>query len=102
MPEQDVAAQLLKGQRRQTIAMVIIYLALGLGGLYVWAQTSTIHSTLCTFRGELVNTNQQSRDFLRTHPHGIAGVTAASIQVGIDNRQRTIDSLGSLHCPSVP
>lgn len=96
----DIAEQLLKGQRRQTRAIIFVFLVLIAGGIYVWLQEARTHDALCTFRGELVVTNQQSRDFLRTHPHGIAGITAASIQVGIDNRQRTIDSLSSLNCPS--
>lgn len=100
MPQGDIAEQLLRGQKRQTRTMVVFFVALALLGVYVYEQQANIHSALCTFRSELVSTNQQSRDFLRTHPKGIAGVTAASIQLGIDNRQRTIDSLSSLHCPS--
>lgn len=96
----DIAAQLLKGQRRQTRAIVAIFLALAVLGGYVWWQEQQTRKTLCKFRGELVSTNQQSIDFLKKNPHGIAGITAASIQVGIDNRQRTIDSLSSLRCPS--
>lgn len=96
----DIAEQLLRGQRRQTRAIVLVFLALALLGGYVWRQEQQTRKTLCAFRGELVATNQQSIDFLRTNPKGIAGITAASIQVGIDNRQRTIDSLSSLHCPS--
>lgn len=100
MPQEDVGQKLLRGQRRQTWAMAVCFAALAALCLYVLVQNAHIHTALCTFQGELVATNQQSRAFLKTYPHGIAGITAASIQVGIDNRQRTIDSLSSLHCSS--
>jgi hypothetical protein len=59
---------------------------------------STTHA-LCTFRNDLATRITSSENFLKTHPDGFAGVPAPVIQNSIDNQQRTLDALSSLHCP---
>lgn len=55
---------------------------------------------LCTFRQDLQDRVDSSKEFLATHPHGIPGLaTGKQIQDDINNRERTIQSLAGLSCP---
>lgn len=55
---------------------------------------------LCTFRLDLINRVSSGREFLREHPNGIPGISAAQITLSLKNQQLTIDSLDNLHCKS--
>lgn len=98
MPGDDIGAKLLRGQRRQTRAMVAFFVALGLLGVYVWRQEAKTHTALCTLQADLAQRVQSSNDFLATHPHGIPGVSAASIRASITGQERTIKALEPLQC----
>lgn len=98
MTQDDIGDRLLRGQRRQTVAICVVFVALIGIVFYVWVREGQTRDSLCTLRGDLVQRVDDSRAFLASHPHGIPGVSAASIQVGIDNQQRTIDALSGLHC----
>lgn len=60
------------------------------------------NDALCALRGDLEVRVKGSTDFLVKHPTGIAGITAAQIQEGIKNQERTIAALSILDCPPAP
>ena len=62
------------------------------------ARLARVGMALCTFRHDLEERVQGSREFLRTHPHGFLGISPAAIRLGINNQQRTIDALSDLKC----
>lgn len=100
MPDEhpDIAAQLLRGLRRQTYAMVLLYLIVACAIGYVWWQENRTHTALCTLRGDLAQRVLASQDFLAKHPHGLDGISAASLQQSIAGQERTIQALFALHC----
>jgi uncharacterized protein (DUF1786 family) len=95
--------------RRLVRATIVLYLALGLVGGYAYIQavqgraeleaaTEQTTTALCTLRADLERRVEVSREFLEKNPDGIPGITAETIQQGIDNQQRTIGALASLNC----
>jgi hypothetical protein len=66
--------------------------------------SNTTHQALCTFTTELEARRDQSIAFLADHPAGLVEggrvlISAAQLQVQIDNQTKAIDSLDELHCP---
>ena len=57
------------------------------------------HTAVCVYRADLKHRVAQSERFLRSHPHGFAGVTVKVLRASILNQQKTIRALGSLVCP---
>lgn len=57
---------------------------------------------LCAFRHDLEQRVTDAQDFLRSHPHGFPGVTAAQIQVSITNQEATIHALRFINCQETP
>lgn len=53
---------------------------------------------LCALRADLEQRIDGSRDFLRTHPQGAFGVSAASIRVSVEGQERTVAVLSHLSC----
>lgn len=53
---------------------------------------------LCALRADLQLRVDESVGFLKTHPTGILGVSAASINNTIDSQRRTIMALSVLAC----
>lgn len=94
----DIAEQLLRGQRRQTRAIVVVFLALALLGGWVWLQQARTHNALCTLQADLVQRVQNETDFITKHPYGIPGVSTASIRASINGQERTIQALAPLQC----
>lgn len=105
----DIAAQIKGALRRLVFATVIIYAVLA--GLIAFVAVneaarrdelsrvalSTNHA-LCVLRSDLEQRVADSAQFLLDHPNGFGGISAATIQQGIDNQQRTIDALSDLRC----
>lgn len=57
-------------------------------------------AALCAIRRDLEHRVANGHEFLRTHPHGIAGIPAKTLLNQINGQQRTIDLLGPiLTCP---
>ena len=53
---------------------------------------------LCTLRHDLQTRVDSSERFLVNHPHGFAGISAATIRSGIANELRTIAALSTITC----
>ncbi len=98
MPDRDIAAVLLRGQRRQTVVLVVtVLVAIGFSS-YAYVKETQIHHALCTFRSGVVDSRDGAQQFLRKHPRGFAGIDPATIQSTIAAQTRTIESLRSLGC----
>lgn len=57
------------------------------------------HKALCAFKDDLQQRVSSGNAYLRTHPQGIAGVTASEIRVSIFMEERTLHTLKALQCP---
>lgn len=64
-------------------------------------QQSTV-AALCTFRHDLELRAIASQNFLVTHPNGIPGISAATIEASVTMEKRTIRSLQLLPCSTQP
>lgn len=53
---------------------------------------------LCAFRDDVQRRMDETSAFLRAHPHGIPGITAATLRAGVDNERHTIRALSPLDC----
>ena len=111
MPDTDlgIRAQLIKSihqLRNATIALFLSILLVTGWGIYTARQQSdkleTVASrtaaALCTFRADLRARYESGLDFLKNHPDGIPGISAADIQRTLDNQKSTLDSLAGLPC----
>jgi hypothetical protein len=54
---------------------------------------------LCAFRDDLHSRAQSAQDFLKHHPHGIPGISPATIRASVTGEQRTVRALHPLQCP---
>jgi hypothetical protein len=109
MSDSDIGRSIRRSLHLLTYATALLYVVvlvlLGVGwqdshnkAADLQLETERTNSALCTFRADLEQRVHSSRAFLVAHPHGILGISAATIQSGIDNQQRTIDALASLDC----
>jgi hypothetical protein len=55
-------------------------------------------AALCSFKNDLQKRADSGTKFLRTHPNGFPGISAATIRVGIQNQQATLRALSPLDC----
>lgn len=78
--------------------LVVLLLIVGAWSVYLTWQGAEAHHAVCAFRGDLKDRVRGSEDFLRKHPQGIQDVSAAEIQVGVNNQRRTVHSLRDLSC----
>jgi uncharacterized protein HemX len=103
-------SELQAAMRRLTVATVMLYvMAVGIavgGGYFAQVQRDQLkretHRTttaLCALRGDLERRVEDSRRFLEENPHGIPGVTAASVRLSIQNQEKTIGTLSIVECP---
>lgn len=56
------------------------------------------HAALCTLSQDLQQRVDDSRRFLKHHPHGIPGISRADIQRSITAQQSTIKALAIADC----
>lgn len=90
------------------IRIVIVCVAVGTvinstGGVYLYVQgqsrAAQTTDALCALRRDMQVRVDGGRAFLREHPNGIPGISAADIRDGIRNQQRTIKALAGIDCP---
>jgi hypothetical protein len=102
----ELGRDIQKNLQRLAVLTVVIFILLGVLTVYV---TSVNHAlgvkgdkariALCAFKHDLQERTKSGEDFLRTHPNGIPGISAAQIQANISLQNRTIKSLSNLDCP---
>lgn len=109
MTEETVKDEIQHALARLVVTVYILcgVVAISVAGLSVGIIRSNSHiaevanntnAALCTLRSDLEQRIDDSRQFLEDHPNGIPGISAADIQQGITNQQRTIDALSTLEC----
>ena len=76
-----------------TCAVIIAFAVL------FWLYSSTTHSALCTFRGDLQRRYDTTSDYLATHRQGvILGIPRSTFTAQLKAQLATLNSLRSLHC----
>jgi hypothetical protein len=81
----------------------------GLVALALWNQSDTTREVrsnqqantqaLCAFRGDIQKRYDAGKAFLRSHPNGFAGLSAATLNVSLTNEASTLKALKPLMCP---
>jgi hypothetical protein len=66
--------------------------------VHLIGQNSQANAALCTFRGDLEHRVTATENYLREHPEGFPGVSAATLQSSLNGQRRTVRALGSLDC----
>lgn len=95
------------------VLFVVTQTLLGVNALHLLSgQAQTTHevrhnqqnttAALCTFRRDLEARVSASQNFLVTHPNGIPGISAATIEASVTMEKRTIRSLQLLPCSTQP
>lgn len=106
MPDPAAIIQPINSTLRWLV-IATVALAIALGGIAVWTyiEAGKSHDSarnnraaLCALRGDLEKRVETSKAFLRENPKGIPGISAATIQQGINNQESTIDALSDLSC----
>jgi hypothetical protein len=66
---------------------------------YTYTQSQNNRDALCAYRADLTSRVQQGEAFLKTHPEGFAGISAAQIRVTLDNQKKIIKVFKIVECP---
>lgn len=86
---------------RYALAAYLILAAGNVTGL-VWQYmlANDTRTSLCAFKGDLERRVEAGEEFLKEHPQGIPGISAATIQNSLSNQRMTIAALesGGLEC----
>jgi hypothetical protein len=75
-----------------------------LSGLVLWSvwsqaqQNDRTKGSLCELRHDLERRVEQTDSFLRAHPGGFGGISAATLRVSEQGQRRTIRALSDLRC----
>jgi hypothetical protein len=96
----------VKGLRIAIAAFVLslaLMLAVGAIGAYVLTHKTNegteTHEAICALVSDLETRTEDTRAFLRAHPHGIAGLaTGAQLRESLRNQERTLSALGVIKC----
>lgn len=99
MTELDIAASLQRSLRWLTAATCVLYLIVLAAAAVVWHDSHQTTASLCALRADVERRISAGEQFLAEHPHGTAGIPAASISVNIAGQRRTVKALSRLHCP---
>lgn len=82
---------------------VVVFTALTFYGLrenrHLGVQGREAHDAICTFRADLARRIDETRDFLKAHPDGLAGISAADLERSIAGQESTLRSLTIRNCP---
>lgn len=82
------------------IATTAVLFGLAIAGfIWVYGFSNENTKSLCALRANAQDRITQSEEFLKEHPEGFAGISAAEIQRGNITSQKTVDALDSLGCP---
>jgi hypothetical protein len=87
-----VADEIRRTLKRLVAATVVVYVV-------IMIVTGTTYAALCALDHDLENRVSDSQQFLKEHPHGIAGIPASAIRVSMNSQEDTIHTLDILHCP---
>ncbi len=87
------------------VRILVIFALLGLTVsatvYYVYTSSETNKEALCAIRHDAERRVFLGEQFLKEHPNGIAGISANSLRVSLNNSKETVESLSSLNCVPV-
>lgn len=96
----------------KTKALLLVLAILAVSAAYADYKVFTLNGTvssnqrsdtqaLCSFRADLQRRVTQGKQFLLSHPRGILGIPAATLQVSLRGQESTLRALAPLagHCP---
>lgn len=82
--------------------VLVIFAVLGVTvsatAYFTWSTAKESKDGLCAIRQDAERRVVLGNEFLKDHPEGFAGISAASLRRSIQNSQETIDSLSNLDC----
>jgi hypothetical protein len=81
-----------------SIVTIRNYSAIGTAQHAVAANQRSDTKALCALRADLQTRVNSTNAFLKGHPHGIPGISAATLRSGIVNQQHTIMALSTISC----
>lgn len=93
-----VASELRRSVRVLSAATLGLFAVVVIAVILVRADAMQSRDALCAFRGDLAERVAGSEQFLKEHPDGFAGITAATIRNGLTNQKATVRSLAGLNC----
>lgn len=103
----------LPRQVTASFVALIAFFTIALGGLgYVINQNRTLarqaketaelgqqaHNGLCVLKADERDRVRDGESFIKQHPEGLAGISAATIQQSLDNQKKTIAALSAIRC----
>lgn len=80
------------------ISTVVLFLCGAAIAGYVYVQSNMNRQALCALRGNLESQVKTSEAFLAENPHGIPGISPATLRASTQNQERAIDALGIISC----
>lgn len=82
--------------------VMVIFAVLGVTvsatAYFTWNTAKGSKDGLCALRQDAERRVVLGDEFLKDHPEGFAGISAASLHRSIENSRETVDSLGHLDC----
>ena len=84
--------------RALTVAVIVLFVTVGIIGVLAARTASQNKEALCTFTSDLEDRLDRGKEFIEAHPKGALGLSPEFIKNQLDNQQRTLDSLDSLNC----
>jgi len=89
--------------RRFFIKVLIMFALLGLTSaataVYVWNIGQNNRDGLCALRADAERRINQTDEFIKENPEGVAGISLEQLERSKENSVRTRDALKDLHCP---
>lgn len=109
MSPSDIAAEIKRSLKSLTVSIAVLFVlvaCLAVGGFLqnrsvvnsVSSEANRATAALCTLRHNINDRIITSQEFLIKHPRGFAGITAATIQTGIDRDKKAYVALANLKC----
>jgi hypothetical protein len=78
------------------VFLVIVGVTAGIYKVYTTADKA--HQAICALRADRIRSIEDGRQFLKDHPDGIPGITAADIRRSIDQQQVTVRAFRFADC----
>lgn len=94
-----VTSRELRNQLRVLIILtVLLYVGFGILTWFTWSQSNTNTKALCGIKQDAQAQVAEGRNFVKLHPNGIAGISAAQIQQSINDNIAKVNALNIVDC----
>lgn len=101
-PSLHTAKELRKTLRILIAMTCILYIVVGGIAVLTYRQSVVNTRALCTIRQNAQTRADQTTDFLKDHPNGIAGITVEDLRRSIDASNATVKALDDVSCSEPP